>query len=148
MSLDAYSVLGVHPDAPADDLKAAYEARRLLLHPDRMAGRTKREQDAAAAMLADLQTAWAMVGDARSRARYDAERQPQGSGGGSEGSRPSDPAEPPPPWGTDNDARGAGGYTPQAMTRPGQTASRRGSPPVAGPVGQAPSSDAPPSGRY
>ena len=74
-TIDAYAVLGVAPDASQDALEAAYKARLTLLHPDRMAGRSQREQEVAAAMLAELQEAWALVGDARSRARYDSERE-------------------------------------------------------------------------
>lgn len=74
MTLDAYAMLGVAPDAPQEDLDTAYRARLLLLHPDRMAGRSDRERETAAAMLADVQTAWSLVGDARSRARYERER--------------------------------------------------------------------------
>lgn len=72
---DAYAVLGVGPDASQAEVEAAYKARLTLLHPDRLAGRSTREREAAAAMLAQLQDAWAAVGTERARARYDAERE-------------------------------------------------------------------------
>ena len=71
---DAYSVLGVAPDASQIEVEAAYRARLSLLHPDRMAGRSEREKEVAAAMLAELQDAWAAVGTDKARARYDSER--------------------------------------------------------------------------
>ena len=74
-TMDAYSVLGVPPTASQEELEAAYKSRLALLHPDRMAGRSQREQEVAAAMLAELQDAWALVGDQRVRSRYDSERQ-------------------------------------------------------------------------
>ena len=77
--LDAYSVLGVAPTASQAEIEAAYKARLALLHPDRMAGRSKREQEAAAAMLAQLQDAWAAVGTERARGRYDSGRTEAGS---------------------------------------------------------------------
>ena len=74
-TVDAYSVLGVPSTASQEELEAAYKSRLALLHPDRMAGRSQREQEVAAAMLAELQDAWALVGDPRARSRYDSERQ-------------------------------------------------------------------------
>jgi len=71
---DAYSVLGVSPDANQAEIETAYKERLTFLHPDRAVGRSESERKVAAAMLADLQTAWSLVGDVRARARYDAER--------------------------------------------------------------------------
>jgi DnaJ-domain-containing protein 1 len=102
-TLDPYSVLGVAPDARQAELEAAYKARLVLLHPDRMAGRSEREREVAALMLAGLQDAWALVGDARARARYDAERawqppqQPEPRPGPVRAAEPERVAEPPPP---------------------------------------------------
>jgi hypothetical protein len=89
MTADAYAVLGVAPDASQEAIDAAYRARLLFLHPDRVVGRSQRERDTAGAMLADLQTAWALVGDERARARYDAERDAERA--------PAPPVHEPPP---------------------------------------------------
>lgn len=72
--MDPYVTLGVVPNAPQADLERAYKARLTLLHPDRVASLSMKEREAAECMMADLQAAWALIGDDRARARYDTER--------------------------------------------------------------------------
>lgn len=68
-----YAALGVAPSAPADAVRRAYKAACLAHHPDKQAaGAAAGARAAAAAALARAQAAWAVLGDAGARARYDA----------------------------------------------------------------------------
>ena len=61
-----YDVLGVAVDAPRTDLKRAYRALALRLHPDKCASPTANERFKA------VQEAYATLGDRSRRAAYDA----------------------------------------------------------------------------
>ena len=91
-----YGLLGVSPDASADEIRRAYYRAARQLHPD-----VNPEADAAAAMRR-LNDAWAVLGDPVARSRYDARlsapaplrpRPPERTGPPAA----SDPPEPAPP---------------------------------------------------
>ena len=63
---DLYDVLGVSITAPRADIKAAYRALALRLHPDKCASPTANERFKA------VQEAYATLGDRSRRAAYDA----------------------------------------------------------------------------
>ena len=65
-----YGLLGVSPDASADEIRRAYYRAARQLHPD-----VNPEADAAAAMRR-LNDAWAVLGDPVARRRYDAQSSP------------------------------------------------------------------------
>jgi hypothetical protein len=66
-----YDVLGVRPDASADELRRSYLQRARLLHPDRHidAGSARRAE--VERQMQDLTAAWQVLGDAGRRRRYD-----------------------------------------------------------------------------
>lgn len=66
-----YDVLGVEMSAPYDEIRAAYHRRAQELHPDRVALRPRAEQDAARVAMQDVNEAWRVLRDARSRSSYD-----------------------------------------------------------------------------
>jgi DnaJ-domain-containing protein 1 len=68
-----YDVLGVSPDASADELRQAYRARARALHPDRNIDAGATARDAAERAMKDLTQAWQVLGDAGRRRRYDRE---------------------------------------------------------------------------
>jgi hypothetical protein len=74
-----YEVLGVEPDASADEIRTAYLALARLHHPDRFgaaeapAGTDER--------MRDLNAAWRALSDPDRRARYDLEIGSSGAGG-------------------------------------------------------------------
>ncbi len=72
-SEDYYAVLGVGPEATEDDLRRAYRARAMELHPDRMAGATDEEKRIAGEKLKAVNRANEVLGDAAGRERYHAE---------------------------------------------------------------------------
>lgn len=70
--VDAYAVLGVAPDAPQEQLKAAHRELVRRHHPDRAA---PAERDAATERMREVNVAYGLVRDSDSRARYDRIRQ-------------------------------------------------------------------------
>ncbi len=66
MSEDPYSVLGVKPEAPQDEIRKAYRALAKKLHPDLNPGDKKAEEK-----FKQVSAAYDLVGDADKRARYD-----------------------------------------------------------------------------
>lgn len=67
-SLSAYDILGVAPSSSDADIKSAYRRQVKLCHPD-IAGDTKREE------FEDLQRAYKLLSDPKSRKKYDAIRE-------------------------------------------------------------------------
>ena len=68
--LNWYQVLGVRPDAGAEELRAAHRAAVRELHPDVRSPEVPAEDADAALRL--LNDAWAVLGDPVRRAAYDA----------------------------------------------------------------------------
>jgi diphthamide biosynthesis protein 4 len=67
-----YDTLGVAPGASAEAVRRAYHAACLAYHPDKQsASLSAAARAAATAELARAQAAWAVLGDADARARYD-----------------------------------------------------------------------------
>jgi curved DNA-binding protein CbpA len=62
---DCYEVLQVHPSADPDVVKAAYYKLATKYHPDKNAGA------GAAQKMAELNQAWAVLGDPERRRQYD-----------------------------------------------------------------------------
>ncbi|MDH7568738.1 MAG: DnaJ domain-containing protein [Armatimonadota bacterium] len=72
---DYYAVLGVSATATPEEIREAYLARVRLLHPDRFdEEKQPAEWRLANAMMADLNEAFEVLGDAEARAKYDAQR--------------------------------------------------------------------------
>jgi peroxiredoxin len=67
-----YSLLGVAPDASADELAAAYERQRERYNPERVADLDPELRRVAAARSAELERAYAMLADPERRKAYDA----------------------------------------------------------------------------
>jgi Ca-activated chloride channel family protein len=65
MSRDYYSVLGVTPDATAEEIKKAFRQLARQYHPD------AQETPGTAMLFRELQTAYDVLGDAAKRAAYD-----------------------------------------------------------------------------
>ncbi|MEB3321993.1 MAG: J domain-containing protein [Synechococcaceae cyanobacterium] len=78
---DHYRVLGVHPAASAEEIKAAYRALVKRHHPDTGGDATT---------ILALNAAWEVLGDGERRRRYDGTRASAGAGGegGGSGSAP------------------------------------------------------------
>jgi hypothetical protein len=66
-----YDVLGVRPDASADELRRSYLQRARLLHPDRHVDAGSARRAEVERQMQDLTAAWQVLGDARRRRRYD-----------------------------------------------------------------------------
>jgi len=67
-----YEVLGVERDATAAEIRAAYVARARQLHPDRHAGAPPAELARAQRAMQEVNAAWTVLSDPRSRREYDA----------------------------------------------------------------------------
>ena len=65
---DYYAVLGVAPNAPLGEIKAAYRKKASLLHPD------KNPALDAAVKFREIQEAYEALGDPDKRAAYDENR--------------------------------------------------------------------------
>ena len=67
---DPYDLLGVEPDAPFDVIQAAYRRLALENHPDRFAGGSASEQDAASERMTALNAAWEILSSPERRKQY------------------------------------------------------------------------------
>jgi hypothetical protein len=86
---DLYSILGVSPDATAEEMRDAYLARTRVIHPDRFDSRQQpQDWKKANEMLAELNEAYSILRNATSRAEYDSLRA---------GRQQRQPPPPPPP---------------------------------------------------
>jgi curved DNA-binding protein CbpA len=68
-----YDVLGVRPDATAEQLRAAYLERAREAHPDRWIDASPAERLTAERRMKDVTEAWRVLGDTGRRRRYDGE---------------------------------------------------------------------------
>jgi ankyrin repeat protein len=71
--VDLYSVLGVAPDSELKDIRAAYQALALKLHPDKLvnAAGDQAAKDAAMERFKQIAGAYAVLSDAENREQYD-----------------------------------------------------------------------------
>jgi curved DNA-binding protein CbpA len=68
-----YDVLGVSPDASAEELRRAFRDRASVLHPDRHVQSSQASQALAEHRMRELTAAWQVLSDAGRRRRYDRE---------------------------------------------------------------------------
>ncbi len=68
-STDHYAALDVAPDAPADEIRAAWRLRLVAFHPDRFRDDDQRRRAEELSQRANA--AWQVLGDPAKRARYD-----------------------------------------------------------------------------
>jgi curved DNA-binding protein CbpA len=62
-----YDVLGVLPDAPPDDIREAWQARKAALQPGTLAGATSEVLSAAQRALQVVEEAWHVLADPAAR---------------------------------------------------------------------------------
>jgi|GEM_PF-768675 len=72
-----YQVLGIGADATHDEIKRAYHRLARRHHPDTHAQASAAVQDSARRTMVEINAAWAVLGDAARRRRYDAELAPR-----------------------------------------------------------------------
>ena len=66
-----YSILGVDKNASEQEIKKAYRKKSLENHPDRVASKSKAEQEAAANRMQDINKAYEILSDAKKKDIYD-----------------------------------------------------------------------------
>ena len=66
-----YDVLGVLPDAPPEDIRQAWQARRAALQPGMLAGAPPKALSAAQRALQVVDDAWRVLADPAAREAYD-----------------------------------------------------------------------------
>lgn len=71
MEKNLYEILGVSKDADEKEIKSAYRKKSLQYHPDRVAGKSKKEQDEAEDRMQEVNRAYAILSDAEKRKIYD-----------------------------------------------------------------------------
>ncbi|MCL4535002.1 MAG: DnaJ domain-containing protein [Bacteroidetes bacterium] len=74
---DYYEILGVQPDATADELLAAYRYRAYMLHPDRMLDASQLVRINAERDFEMVNEAWAVLSNPERRRAYDESRRQQ-----------------------------------------------------------------------
>ena len=84
-----YDLLGALPDAPAEDIQRAYDAKAGLLRPELLSGASSTVVTAAARAQGIIDAARQVLSDPVSRQRYDEAAGLWGSGGGLSGPRDS-----------------------------------------------------------
>jgi hypothetical protein len=72
-----YDVLGVVPSADAEEIRRAYVLLARDAHPDRYIDASGEVRADAERRMREINAAWHVLGDARRRRRYDAERSPE-----------------------------------------------------------------------
>ena len=82
--MDPYVVLGVAPDASAEEIRRAYLGLARRHHPDRFAGAPAARQAEAERRMQEVTQAWAVLGDEGRRRQHDARAAPR------PGARPAD----------------------------------------------------------
>jgi molecular chaperone DnaJ len=85
-SIDHYKVLGVKPEANAEEIKRAYRKLAKQYHPDSTGGDKAKE-----ARFKEVGQAYDVLGDSKKRAQYDAIRSGAAFGGGRPGAGPGFP---------------------------------------------------------
>jgi curved DNA-binding protein CbpA len=80
--LDYYNLLGVAPDAPPAQVRAAYRMRAKEAHPDAHPSLTDPEREALKRRFIQLAQAYEVLRDPARRARYDREREAAGARAG------------------------------------------------------------------
>ena len=83
---DYYAILGVGPNASADDIKRAFRLRARQAHPDRFSHKGDAAEEQATDLMADLNEAYDVLSDTEQRQEYDSQMRAFRSG-----------APPPPP---------------------------------------------------
>jgi DnaJ domain/PASTA domain len=68
-----YDVLGVLPDAPPEDIREAWQARKAILQPDLLAGASPEVRSAADRARQAVEEAWGVLADPVAREWYDEE---------------------------------------------------------------------------
>jgi len=71
---DPYAILGVSPDATADEVARAYRRLARTLHPDLNREGTAQERAACEAQMKRVNVAYGLVGDPQRRSAYDRQR--------------------------------------------------------------------------
>src|SRR5579859_4062180 len=71
MMITWYDVLGVLPDAPPEDVRSAWQARKAVLQPAGLAGASPDVLSAADKARQAVDGAWGVLGDHAARASYD-----------------------------------------------------------------------------
>jgi hypothetical protein len=71
--VNPYEVLGVRADAPAEEIRRAYVRLARANHPDFFTGAPPADRSAAEERMRTVNEAWAVLGDAGRRRRFDAE---------------------------------------------------------------------------
>ena len=84
---DHYQALGVEPSVDADAIRKAYKKLCLKFHPDKAAGNSTAEREAAQKKFLEVQKAYEVLSDASQRRIFDAERSRGRSGFGGFGAR-------------------------------------------------------------
>lgn len=77
-------MLGVAPGATAQEVRSSYRALVRRLHPDGLGDVTDAERRLVERRMREINEAWAVLGDAANRTRYDAEMRRQANSAGAD----------------------------------------------------------------